>query len=414
MTIQASNFEIRTDVVGLATRIASDEPLVTPKILPQLEAVLRKLKDKSSDNWDSVRGQFSVDKSLSGGHLLPITNVSIDKHGDICATGSYDRTCKIWNTRTGTMNVTLAGHEDAVYTMSLAIPERLVPFAHIRLNEVGVLTGSFDKTARWWSLREDDGGECLCVMRGHTAQIVAVDVTRPGQMVATSSIDRTTRLFSAATGQNLATLSEHTGEVVANQFDNSGSTVITGSFDSTVKIWDTRTARCIATLFGHTAELSVCCYDFGCHMIASGSLDCTAKLWDVRRTDCCRDTIGGHTDEVLDVSFDSVGRRLATASSDNSACIWDVNSGDLITAMIGHTDEVSKVVWEPAGHHLLTTSQDHISMFWNTETGECLQELKGHKDHVFSAEISYLGDTILTASKDNTCVIWRQSNSKIN
>lgn len=80
--VNVFELENRTDVVGLAARIASDEPLITPKTLPQLEALLRKLKDKSLDNWDGVRGLFTVRKSLSGGHLLPITNVSIDKYGD--------------------------------------------------------------------------------------------------------------------------------------------------------------------------------------------------------------------------------------------------------------------------------------------------------------------------------------------
>lgn len=43
-----------------------------------------------------------------------------------CATGSYDRTCKIWNTRTGMETSTLVGHENAVYVVSLAITGRLV------------------------------------------------------------------------------------------------------------------------------------------------------------------------------------------------------------------------------------------------------------------------------------------------
>jgi len=60
------------------------------------------------------------------------------------------------------------------------------------------LTGSFDKTARIWSL--DDSGECLCIMRGHTGEIVAVDFCQSRQMVATSAMDHTTRLFSAVTG----------------------------------------------------------------------------------------------------------------------------------------------------------------------------------------------------------------------
>lgn len=68
----------------LASRIASNEPLITPKLLPQLEALLQRLKDKtSSNNYVIGSSAFSINKTLSGGHLLPITNVSINKYGDM-------------------------------------------------------------------------------------------------------------------------------------------------------------------------------------------------------------------------------------------------------------------------------------------------------------------------------------------
>ena len=31
-------------------------------------------------------------------HILPLTNCAFNKSGDKFITGSYDRTCKIWNT----------------------------------------------------------------------------------------------------------------------------------------------------------------------------------------------------------------------------------------------------------------------------------------------------------------------------
>ena len=52
-------------------------------------------------------------------------------------TGSYDRTCKIWNTHTGEEMFTLEGHKNVVYSLSFNNPfgDR-------------VATGSFDKTAK--------------------------------------------------------------------------------------------------------------------------------------------------------------------------------------------------------------------------------------------------------------------------
>lgn len=37
-------------------------------------------------------------------------------------TGSYDRTCKIWQTETGKLLHTLEGHKNAVYSMAFNIP----------------------------------------------------------------------------------------------------------------------------------------------------------------------------------------------------------------------------------------------------------------------------------------------------
>jgi dynein assembly factor with WDR repeat domains 1 len=37
------------------------------------------------------------------GHVLPLTNCCFNKNGDKFLTGSYDRTCKLWDTATGNL-----------------------------------------------------------------------------------------------------------------------------------------------------------------------------------------------------------------------------------------------------------------------------------------------------------------------
>ncbi len=68
-------------------------------------------------------------------------------------TGSYDKTCKIWDTMSGENVHTLTGHTNIVYCTSFNNPygDR-------------VATGSFDKTAKIWSV---DEGKCLLTLRGH-------------------------------------------------------------------------------------------------------------------------------------------------------------------------------------------------------------------------------------------------------
>lgn len=44
-------------------------------------------------------------------HVLPLTNCAFNKQGNMFITGSYDRTCKVWDTETGTEVHSLDGHK---------------------------------------------------------------------------------------------------------------------------------------------------------------------------------------------------------------------------------------------------------------------------------------------------------------
>jgi len=70
-------------------------------------------------------------------HILPLTNCGFNKSGAKFITGSYDRTCKVWNTEEGTEALKLEGHKNVVYAISFNNP-----FGD------KIATGSFDKTCK--------------------------------------------------------------------------------------------------------------------------------------------------------------------------------------------------------------------------------------------------------------------------
>ncbi len=47
-------------------------------------------------------------------HLLPLTNCAFNKSGDRFITGSYDRTCRVWDTASGEEALVLEGHKNVV------------------------------------------------------------------------------------------------------------------------------------------------------------------------------------------------------------------------------------------------------------------------------------------------------------
>lgn len=85
---------------------------------------------------ENQQQSFQLFKVLRA-HLLPLTNCAFNKGGDKFITGSYDRTCKVWDTITGAELLSLEEHKNVVYTMAFNNP-----FGD------KIVTGSFDKTAK--------------------------------------------------------------------------------------------------------------------------------------------------------------------------------------------------------------------------------------------------------------------------
>ncbi|MCS6978292.1 MAG: hypothetical protein NZM31_14975, partial [Gemmatales bacterium] len=70
-----------------------------------------------------------------------------------------------------------------------------------------------------------------------------------GKRVVTGSVDGTTCIWDAQTGQKLRTLQGHTSLVLSVSWSPDGKRVVTGSVDGTTRIWDAQTGKEVATLF---------------------------------------------------------------------------------------------------------------------------------------------------------------------
>jgi WD40 repeat protein len=59
-----------------------------------------------------------------------------------------------------------------------------------------------------------------------------------GKRLASASVDRTVKVWDAATGQESLTLKGHTDYVMSVAFSPDGQRLASTSFDKTVKVWD--------------------------------------------------------------------------------------------------------------------------------------------------------------------------------
>ena len=73
----------------------------------------------------------------------------------------------------------------------------------VQIKSDKIATGSFDKTCKLWST---ESGKCFHTFKGHTAEIVCLGFNPQSTVVATGSMDNTAKIWDIETGREIYTL----------------------------------------------------------------------------------------------------------------------------------------------------------------------------------------------------------------
>ena len=183
-----------------------------------------------------------------------------------------------------------------------------------------VLTGSDDKTARFWDAAT---GRPIGSPMSHQQSVSALAFSPDGKTVLTGSGDNTARLWDAATGQPIGVPMQHKDHVMAVTFSPDGKTVLTGSLDKTARLWDAATGRPIGSPLSHQEPVGAVAFSPDGRTVLTGSRDNTARLWDAATGRPLGPPLR-HDGAVTRVAFSPDGKTVLTGSYDSTVRIWDV------------------------------------------------------------------------------------------
>lgn len=183
-------------------------------------------------SWDTTLQVWDLDTYSSlttltrPGEIGYIRCCQVDKSRGLVVSGSNDNSIKIWELETGCHLDTIRGHDGAVTGLSF--------------HEDRLITGSWDRTVRLWSLKDK---ECAMVLKDQPGdKYCAIRYDPVHELVYGGREDQHIAVFDLRAGRFMCRLTGHTSWVYGLALDD--TTLFSGSMDGKVRIWDREKNEC--------------------------------------------------------------------------------------------------------------------------------------------------------------------------
>lgn len=332
-----------------------------------------------------------------------VTALTFSLDGKLLASGSKDKTVRLWNTKSRISIKTLKGHTGWITSVAIS-------------NDNNILaSGDTDGILRLWNT---NNGEELEIFEGHRNTIVALTFAPDGKTLASASADGTIRFWDANSGQQTSVFATgHTESVMVGAFSADGTTFTAAMFNGTVQKYDIETLKALSTFEANKqkitdnvvlspdatiyasqgVEKSIAFNMFGTEsdIIYDANPDRSKfSLWDLNSGEQMS------TQEPADDLVFSSNNRYAAKSTSNQIIVSDVRTNGELFRFEADSDSL---LFSPDSTLLVTGDWSFgTSEVWNVEKQQKLASLSGN-----NRPIAFTPDgNILACNKSYDIVLW--------
>jgi tetratricopeptide (TPR) repeat protein len=253
----------------------------------------------------------------------------------------------------------LEGHRDAVQCVAWGP-------GHAGSSAGLLATGSRDRTVKLW---DPVTHQVLRTLEGHGAGVRSVAFSPDGRRLLSGGEDGTVRLWDVATGTPLRRFEGHAGAVNAVAFAPDGRRGLSGGEDKTARLWDLEAGPQLRR-FAHPALVTSVAFAPDGHRLASGTGAASLHVWDAANGRELHRFTAGTDSWVTGVAFSPDGLRALCAGGKGSTLqLWDLATDKSLRTFRGHAHFVNSLALSADGLRLLSGALDRTFRLWDVATG---------------------------------------------
>jgi WD40 repeat protein len=365
------------------------------------------------------------------GHTEAIYSATFNADSTLVATGSFDKSVKLWDAKTGKELRTFAGttaHQNLVLNVAFAP------------NGESLATGSSDNSARVWDVPVSTPVKEFM----HAAGVSAVAVSADGKLIAGACKDGSIKLWNAADGKPAGNLVGHPGGATGVAFSANGQILATCGADQTVRFWNPANGQQLGVVGAHASGVTGVAINPNNTAAYSVGEDGSLKWWQLppvaprqlpAHTDAVtafflsadgNSVLTGGADKIVKLSNSANGQlvkdfagagaplnavatggnppTVAGGGADGKLYLWNAADAKIIAQPLAHVGGVTGVAYHPAQPLLTTVGADGVMKTWSLPLPTLRSMVT--PDRVLAAVLSADGKRLFTAGADKIVRSW--------
>jgi WD40 repeat protein len=321
------------------------------------------------------------------GHTEPVYAVGYSPDGKLVATGSFDKSIKLWDAANGKELRTLGGPQGH---QSLVLSVAFSPAGD------QLASGGADNFARVWDVPSaKPTTEAALGGKG-----VKVAVSPDGKQYAAGNSDGKVRVWSAGDGKQVVEISTGTG-VVALAFSPNGQTILTAGADRILRYWTVANGQPIAAVGTGPTELNgLLAHPSG--NVVTTSTDGTIRVWPQQPQPAKK--LADLASATLAVPSPD-GNAFAVAMADKSIKLVNAGSGQVTATIPAAPAAVEAVAWNGDNATLAVATGNKV-LLWGTD-GKARGEIAADAKAVRAVSFAASKTDLLTAGDDGKLKLWK-------